>query len=138
MQVTVEDLLSQIEKLHLMTPEELSAVRSRWFRPGRQEVDDPSRFCEWLRVNDYMTEFVISVLGKGKADWLILNQYRLTDLLNSGAQAGDFLAVDCMGQGVRLQIVSPRVARGPDWYEIALVSVMSLALVGVSCLLQFQ
>ena len=67
MQVTVEDLLSQIEKLHLMTPEELTAVRSRWFRPGRQEVDDPSRFCEWLRVNDYMTEFVISVLGKGKA-----------------------------------------------------------------------
>jgi twitching motility protein PilT len=117
MQVTVEDLLSQIEKLHLMTPEELSAVRSRWFRPGRQEVDDASRFCEWLRVNDYMTEFVISVLGKGKADWLILNQYRLTDLLSAGAQAGDFLAVDCMGQGVRLQIVSPRVARGPDWYE---------------------
>jgi twitching motility protein PilT len=117
MQITVEDLLSQMEKLHLMTPEELSAVRSRWFRPGRQEVDDPSRFCEWLRVNNYMTEFVISVLGKGKADWLILNQYRLTDLLTAGAQAGDFLAVDCMGQGVRLQIVSPRVARGPDWYE---------------------
>jgi twitching motility protein PilT len=117
MQVTVEDLLSQMGKLHLMTPEEFSAVRSRWFRPGRQEVDDSSRFCEWLRVNNYMTEFVISVLGRGKADWLILNQYRLTDLLTAGAQAGDFLAVDCMGQGVRLQIVSPRVARGPDWYE---------------------
>jgi twitching motility protein PilT len=117
MQVTVEDLLHQMEKLHLMTSEELEAVRSRWFRPGRQEVDDATRFCEWLRVNGYMTEFVISVLGRGKADWLILNQYRLTDLLSGGAQAGDFLATDCVGKVVRLQIVSPQVAHGPEWYE---------------------
>jgi twitching motility protein PilT len=117
MQVTVEDLLDQMEKLHLMTSEELAAVRSRWFRPGRQEVEDATRFCEWLRVNDYMTEFVISVLGRGKADWLILNQYRLTNLLSGGAQAGDFLAADCIGKVVRLQIVSPRVAQGPEWYE---------------------
>jgi twitching motility protein PilT len=117
MQVTVEDLLDQMEKLHLMTAEELKAVRSRWFRPGRKEVEDATKFCDWLRVNDYMTEFVISVLAKGKADWLILNQYRLTDCLRDGAHAGDFLAADCMGQVSRLQIVSPRVAQGPEWYE---------------------
>ncbi len=117
MQVTVEDLLDQMEKLHLMTPEELTAVRSRWFRPGRKEIEDATKFCDWLRVNGYMTEFVISVLGRGKADWLILNQYRLTDWLRDGAQAGDFLAADPLGRVVRLQIVSPRVAQGPDWYE---------------------
>lgn len=117
MQVTVEDLLDQMAKLHLMSSEELTAVRSRWFRPGRKEVEDATKFCDWLRVNGYMTEFVISVLGRGKADWLILNQYRLTDWLRDGAQAGDFLAADPLGRVVRLQIVSPRVAQGPDWYE---------------------
>lgn len=117
MQVTVEDLLDHIEKLHLMTGEELTAVRSRWFRPGRKEVEDATKFCDWLRVNGYMTEFVISVLGRGKADWLILNHYRLTDWLGDGPQAGDFLAADPMGRVVRMQIVSPRVVHGPDWYE---------------------
>jgi twitching motility protein PilT len=117
MQVTVEDLLDQMGKLHLMTSEELAEVKPRWFRPGRQDVEDATRFCQWLRVNGYMTEFVISVLGRGKADWLILNQYRLTDMLSRGAQAGDFLATDCVGKVVRLQIVSPQVAQGPEWYE---------------------
>jgi twitching motility protein PilT len=117
MQVTVEDLLGQMEKLHLITADELSAVRSRWFRTGRKEVEDATKFCDWLRVNGYMTEFVISVLARGKADWLILNQYRLTDWLGDGAQAGDFLAADPMGRVLRLQVVSPRVAQGPDWYD---------------------
>ena len=117
MQVTVDDLLGQIEKLQLMPAKELSAMKGRWFRPGRQEVDDATRFCEWLRVNDYMTEFVISVLARGKADWLILNQYRLTDLLRAGSQAGDFLATDPVDRVLRLQIVSPSAGQGPAWYE---------------------
>jgi twitching motility protein PilT len=117
MQVTVDDLLSQIEKLQLMPAKELAAMKGRWFRPGRQEADDAARFCEWLRVNNYMTDFVISVLARGKADWLILNHYRVTDLLRSGAQAGDFLATDPLDRVVRLQIVSPSAGHGPDWYE---------------------
>jgi twitching motility protein PilT len=117
MQVTVEDLLSQIEKLQLMPAKDLDAMKGRWFRPGRQEVRDATRFCDWLRVNDYMTEFVISVLARGKADWLILNQYRLTDLLRTGAQAGDYSATDPLDRVLRVQIVSHGAGQGPAWYE---------------------
>ena len=117
MQVTVDDLLSQIEKLQLMPAKDLEAMKGRWFRPGRQEVNDATRFCDWLRVNDYMTEFVISVLARGKADWLVLNQYRLTDQLRTGAQAGDYLATDPLDRVLRLQIVSPSAHQGPAWYE---------------------
>jgi twitching motility protein PilT len=117
MQVTVEDLLGQIEKLKLMSEEECAALRSRWFRPGRKDQADATRFCEWLRVNDYMTEFAISALARGKADRLILNQYRITDLVRQGAQAGDFLATDPLDREVRLQIVAPQEARGPAWFE---------------------
>jgi twitching motility protein PilT len=117
MQVTVADLLGQIAKHQLMSAEELAALKARWFRPGRKEVEDATRFCEWLRANDYLTEFVIAALGSGKADWLTLNQYRLKDRVRAGAQAGDFLALDPLDRVVRVQIVSPGVARGPDWYE---------------------
>src|SRR5262249_31934322 len=117
MPVVVEDLLSQLENLQLMPAEDLAAVKARWFRSGRKEAEDPTRFCEWLRVNDYLTEFVISALARGKADRLTLNQYRLIDQLRAGAQAGDFLATDPLDQVVRVQIVSPRVAQGAGWYD---------------------
>src|SRR5262249_6518576 len=92
-------------------------MRARWFRPGRKEQADAARFCEWLRVNGYMTEFAISVLARGKADRLILNQYRITDLVRSGAQAGDFLATDPLDRVLRLQIIAAPEGRRPAWYE---------------------
>ena len=85
MPFTVEDLLGQIDEFHLMSPQDFATMKSRWVRPGRKEVEDAPRFCEWLRVNGYLTEFVLSALTRGKADRLTLNQYRLTDLLRAGA-----------------------------------------------------
>jgi len=90
MQLPAEDLLAQIEEHHLLSPEDAAALKTRWFRPGRKEVQDAARFCEWLRVNNYLSEFVLAALSRGKADLLTLNQYRLTDLVRTGAQAGDF------------------------------------------------
>src|SRR5262245_65796938 len=107
---SAEDLFEQIEDRHLISTKDTEAVKSRWFRPGRREIHDAARFCDWLRVNDYLTDFVLSALTRGKADLLTLNQYRLTDLLRTGAQAGDFRATDPLDRSLRLQIVSPAVA----------------------------
>src|SRR6516165_2507709 len=109
MQRSAEDLLKQIEDLHLMSAKDIELVKSRWFRPGRKEIQDAARFGDWLRVNDYLTDFVLSALTRGKADRLTLNQYRLTDMLRTGAQAGDFRATDPLDRILRLQIVSPAV-----------------------------
>jgi twitching motility protein PilT len=117
MQTTVEDLFGQIAKHQLMPPAEIQSTRARWLRPGRPGVEDVARFSEWLRVNEYLSKFVISALEQGKAQQLTLNQYRLTDIIHNGAQDGDLLAVDPVDQAVRVQIVSPRVAQGPGWYE---------------------
>ncbi|HLN30815.1 MAG TPA: PilT/PilU family type 4a pilus ATPase [Gemmataceae bacterium] len=117
MQLTVEDLFGQIEKLKLVSAEEVAAMRGRWLRAGRKDAADPARFCEWLRVNNYLTEFAISALSRGKSDRLILNQYRITDMLRTGAQAGDLLAADPLDRPVRVQIVSPQFAREQAFYE---------------------
>ncbi|HEV3080175.1 MAG TPA: PilT/PilU family type 4a pilus ATPase [Gemmataceae bacterium] len=117
MQFTVEDLLGQIEQYHLMSPKDVPAVKARWFRPERKDAQDAARFCDWLRVNNYLTEFVLSALTRGKADQLALNQYRLTDWLRTGPEAGDFLATDPLERLLRVQIVAPEATQGPAWFE---------------------
>jgi twitching motility protein PilT len=117
MNLTVENLLGQIETNHLMSQKDLEALRGRWFRAGRREVHDAPRFCDWLHVNDYLTEFVLSALSNGRADRLTLNQYRLTDVLPDGSQAGDFLATDPLDRVLHVQIVAPAAIKGPAWLE---------------------
>jgi twitching motility protein PilT len=117
MQFTVEDLLRQIEQHHLMPPKDIPAVRARWFRPERKDAQDAGRFCEWLRVNNYLTEFVLSALTRGKADQLALNQYRLTDQLRTGPEAGDLLATDPLERVLRVQIVLAEARGWPGWFE---------------------
>src|SRR5262249_60669108 len=113
MPTSAEDLLTQIEDLQLMSAKDIEAAKARWFRPGRKEVQDAWSFREWLRVNGYLTEFVLSAVTRGKAELLTLNQYRLTDVLRTGAQAGDFRATDPLDRSLRLQVVSPAACLGP-------------------------
>ncbi len=74
MNLTVENLIGQIENHHLMSQKDLQALRGRWFRPERKEVQDAARFGDWLHVNHYLSEFVLAALSNGKADGLTLNQ----------------------------------------------------------------
>src|SRR5262249_31270314 len=117
MQLTVEDLLGQIEQHHLMSPKDVPAVRARWFRPERKDAQDAGRFCDWLRVNNYLSEFVLAALTRGKADQLALNQYRLTDQLRSGPEAGDLLATDPLERVLRMQVVATEATQGAGWFE---------------------
>jgi twitching motility protein PilT len=117
MQLNVEELLEQIEKQQLMPAKDLEALRTRWFRPGRKDDQDASRFREWLHVNGYLSEFVLAALTAGKAERLTLNQYRLTDQLREGPEAGDFLATDPLERTLRVQIVAPAAAQAPGWFE---------------------
>jgi twitching motility protein PilT len=116
MKATVEELLGQIEHLHLLSREDFAAMRARWFRPGRKDVQDAARLSEWLRVNGFVTEFTLSALSNDTAGRLTLNQYRLSDQLRSGAAAGDFLATDPLNRVLRVQIVAPALARDPAWF----------------------
>src|SRR5262249_13026944 len=75
-----------------------------------------------------------------KADQLTLNQYRLTDLVRTGLEAGDFLATDPMDQVLRVQIVAPAVTQRPGWFEQfrdAAQRAMSVAHPGVARVLDF-
>jgi twitching motility protein PilT len=117
MQFTVEELFGQIEQHHLIPATDLQAVKARWFRPERKASQDATEFCEWLRVNDYLSEFVLTAVTRGKADQLILNQYRLTDWLRTGPEAGDFLGTDPLDRVLRVGIIAPVVTKVPAGRE---------------------
>jgi twitching motility protein PilT len=110
---TIEDVFSQIEKSQTMSPKDYTALRTRWSRPGRKEANDVGRLFEWLRVNRYLTNFALAALAQGKLARLALNQYRLTDLIESGPQAGEFLAVDPLERSLCVQVLSPSLADDP-------------------------
>lgn len=117
MPTAAEEFLQQLEESHAVPPTDVAEIRSHWFRPGRKEVGDAERFRDWLRNNGYVTDFLLGALARGKAHRLTLNQYRLTDLIRTGQQAGDFLAVDPVDKVVRVQVVAPAVAQAPGWFE---------------------
>src|SRR5262245_61024190 len=140
MQFTVEELLRQIEQHHLMSATDLEAVKARWFRPERKAAQDLTGFCEWLRVNDYLSEFVLTAVTRGQAGQLILNQYRLTDCLRIGPEAGDFLATDPLDRVLRVGIVARAVTQGPagrDRLQVVVHKLMSVRHPGVVRVLDF-
>jgi twitching motility protein PilT len=138
MNSTVEDLFGQIEKNHMMSAKDIEAVKTRWFRAGRKDAQEQGRFCDWLKVNGFLSEFLLAALTRGKADQLTLNQYRLTDLLRSGPEAGDFLATDPLDRVLRIQIISPTLAKGAAWldkFRHAVQRVMKVQHSGVAAVL---
>lgn len=110
MQQTADDLVKQIETFHLLSPTEVAALRTKWFLAERAEQHDAARFCDWLRANHSLSDFVLSALSRGQANRLALNKYRLIDRLQSGPEAGDYLAADPADRHVHLQIIAPSVA----------------------------
>jgi hypothetical protein len=113
MPFTVEQLCQTIDQLRLMSARELATVKARWFRADRKERGDAEKFCQWLRANRYLSPFVIDLLGQGKADELVLNQYRVSDQIQSGPLAGGYLATDPLGRPVIIQVFSATVMKDP-------------------------
>ena len=120
MQATADDLLKQIEAYHLMSAEDIDAVRARWFLPERPEAHDATRFCEWLRASHALNDFTLSALARGRADQLTLHKYRLLDRLRAGPEAGDYLAADPLDRRVHVQIIAPALAHDQarfGWFQ---------------------
>src|SRR5688572_24692024 len=103
---TVQEIADAIEGYHLLSSKDAAAMRERWFRPDRKEVDDPEKFRRWLVMNRYATEFVTRVVSGRKSDQLVLNQYRLIDQLIDGPMAGAYLAIDPLERRVAVEVLS--------------------------------
>jgi serine/threonine protein kinase len=113
MSQTVEQLCAAIERYQLTSSRDLAAVRSRWFKPDRKDQADPAKFCQWLRSNRFLSDFALEHLLQGKANELVLNQYRVHDQLKTGPLAGAYVAADPLDRPVVIQVFSSGVMSNP-------------------------
>jgi serine/threonine protein kinase len=103
---SVEDYLRLIGQYQLLSPDDLTSMKSRWYRPGRTSAADAAQFRKWLVLNHYLSDFVLGVLDGEHPEFLVLNQYRLHDQCRSGAFAGSYLATDPQQRPVAIQILA--------------------------------
>jgi serine/threonine-protein kinase len=107
---SVEEICKLIETYQLMSTKDFAAMRSRWFRPNRKDVNNAEEFRKWLVLNRYLTDFVARVLSGRKSDQLVLNQYRLQDQLIDGPMAGAYLAHDALDRPVAIEVLASHCA----------------------------
>ncbi|MBM4071832.1 MAG: hypothetical protein FJ271_23335 [Planctomycetes bacterium] len=110
MTATTEPLFEAITRNRLLPPSELNRLRERWFKPGRAEANDADKFGRWVVANGFLTAFVVRMLRQNKSNLLRLNQYQLTELLESGQFKGAFLATDPAGRHVIIEVLASRNA----------------------------
>ena len=84
MSLTAEQLQQSVEHSQLLTPTDLSAIRSGWFQVRRQDAADVQKFGRWLVLNHYFSEFGLRLVRDGKADLLRCNQYRIVSPFAKG------------------------------------------------------
>lgn len=114
MTASVEQLCEGIAERRLLSPSDLSRLRTRWFQATRTDANDVDKFGQWLSLNGYLTDFAFRMLRNGKADLLHLNQYQLTDHVTSGPFAGAYLAVDPLHRRVAIEVLAADRAAHPD------------------------
>ena len=104
--MTAEQLQQALQHSQLLTPAELSAIRSGWFQDKRQDAADVQRFARWLVLNHYLSEFGLRLVRDGKADLLRFNQYRIVSPIGKGPFAGGYLALDPLRRKVVVQVLA--------------------------------
>ncbi|MFO0844897.1 MAG: hypothetical protein U0797_21300 [Gemmataceae bacterium] len=111
---TSRELWETIERLRLLPTGEAERVKARWFREGREGVEDASKFASWLVANDFLSKYAIDEVRHGRADRLRLGNYLLLGRHDNGPHAGSFRASDTLGRQVLVDVVDEKLASDAD------------------------
>src|SRR5579883_622024 len=114
MGVSVESMCDSLLLTGLMPPDDVSALRTRWFKPDRAGANDTEKFAKWLVMNQFLTELQAAMLLKDQADNLHLNQYRILDRIGKGRLAGVYKAMDPDGNIVAVKVLPPSKAKDQE------------------------
>src|SRR5437867_3800044 len=98
MALTVEAMCDALLLSGIMSSDDVASLKQRWFKPNRADAQDADKFTKWLVMNQYLTELQATMLAKGQADNLFLNQYKMLDKIGKGRMAGIYRGSDPQGQ----------------------------------------
>src|ERR1043165_1989679 len=89
---TVEGCCNLLSRSKLLPPDEIKTMYQKWRGKAGAAFDNLNRFIAWLIAEQYVSLFQANVLRKGRADRLILGEYRVVDRIGQGRMAGVYKA----------------------------------------------
>ncbi len=113
MDIKVENICGLLIGSRLMTPDEMKAMRQRWLEESKTDAENVALFLRWLLDRQYVTEFQLNLLAKGRTDGYFLGRYKILERIGKGRMAGVYRAVHQLGQVVAIKVLPPSRAKDP-------------------------
>jgi serine/threonine protein kinase len=111
MELTVQNVYGLLLRSKLLPIDDARALFERWQKEAGPRSTDLTLFNKWLVTNQYLTEYQVTLLGRGHADGFFLNQYKILDRLGKGRMAGVYKAEHELGQIVAIKVLPPSKSR---------------------------
>jgi eukaryotic-like serine/threonine-protein kinase len=114
MEPSVEDFCNLLVRGRLLPPLQVRNLRKRWQAESAGGAATLESFSKWLVAHGCLTAYQAGLLQRGKADHIVLNDYKILDRVGQGRMAAVYKAVHANGQIVALKVLPPSKARCPE------------------------
>jgi tRNA A-37 threonylcarbamoyl transferase component Bud32 len=110
---SVETVCNLLGRSRLLSAEQIRTLHKQW-QTVAPNAEDVAAFGEWLKANDYLTEFQLNLVLRGQVDHLFFGPYKLLERIGKGRMAGVYKAVHTLGQPVAIKVLPPSKAKVPE------------------------
>ena len=109
-QPSIESVCNLLAKSRLLTPEQVRGVFQSW-RAAARDGTDVAAFTQWLIDNQYLTEYQVGLVLRGKVDHFFFGPYKILERIGKGRMAGVYKALHTLGQIVAIKVLPPSKAK---------------------------
>jgi eukaryotic-like serine/threonine-protein kinase len=117
MEANMQNFLPILASSRLFPPEQATDLYARWAQTPGAKSGDFQQFSKWLVAQNHLTEYQVSVLLRGHAAALFLDDYKLLDRIGQGDVAGVYKAMHKLGQVVAIKVMPPSKAKDPQHFS---------------------
>jgi serine/threonine protein kinase len=113
-QQSVEAVCNLLARSRLLSPDDVRQLHQRWGAETR-DADDVAAFRQWLVAREYLTEWQVGLVLRGKIDHFFFGPYKILERVGKGRMAGVYKAVHhTLGQAVAIKVLPPSKAKDPE------------------------
>jgi serine/threonine protein kinase len=114
MELSVEDFCNLLVRGRLLPPLQVRSLRKQWHTENASSAASAEAFATWLVARGCLTGYQVGLLQRGKADHIVLHDYKILDRIGQGRMAAVYKAIHANGQVVALKVLPPSKARCPE------------------------
>ena len=111
--MNIDQVIQTIIEKKLLTSRDVEGAKQRWFVANRTESTDVKMFLKWMVLNKFLSEFQAMVLVSGKVSALKIANYKVIEIIKTGAYAGGVKVQNPLGEQFALQFVKDEVIKDP-------------------------